>query len=99
MRHYPAQVAVIRLSIDRLYVFMIKVTTGEQPKQESKPFPKLMILDNDVNKGTVVLFSEENKGMVILGCGNYTGKEGLFTSTWNMKCFTDYNEPITIQNI
>lgn len=72
---------------------MIKVTFGEKPQQESKPFPKLM---KGMLSGVIVLFTNEKTGTVIKG--NEDFYEGWCDDTWNMKNFTDYNEPVTIQN-
>lgn len=78
---------------------MIKVTLGaaeETPK--GKPFPKLMICThkNAANKGMVVLFSNDGAGTVIANPSNW--QIGQRNTNWCMDHFTDYNEPITIQN-
>lgn len=73
---------------------MIKVTLGGEPnKNKAKEFPKLMISDG----GTVVRFSKEGGGVAIMV--DYKPVDNWYESyDWNMKVFTDYNEPITIQN-
>lgn len=78
---------------------MIKVTLGDQPKQDEKPFPKLMVVKKGrVNEGTIVLFKEPKIGLLIRGCDYWaTGKEYPIFN-WNMNDFTDYNGPVTIQN-
>lgn len=73
---------------------MINVTLGEAKTQKEKSFPKLMISDRE----TIVLFHKPEYGFVI--------KPGVSTNNtitdspegWKMDLFTDYNEPITIQN-
>ena len=71
----------------------IKVTIGESKTQEEKPFPKLM----STEYGTIVL-------MVKYGCGvvvherSYCYGVGHYSEHWQPKSFTDYNEPITLQN-
>jgi hypothetical protein len=73
---------------------MINVTIGESKTQESKPFPKLMI---GSQTHLVVLFVSEQVGVVITtGVSPY--KVGEFSHNWYNPDFTDYNEPITLQN-
>jgi hypothetical protein len=38
--------------------------------------------DDTTCAGTIVLFTRLNEGMVILGRGFYTGKEGEFSTSW-----------------
>ena len=72
---------------------MITVKTTTEVKQEPKPFPKLM---KSVN-GNVVLFVCDRKGTLIVK-GEIIISAGSFSENWDMKLFTDYNEPIKIQN-
>lgn len=73
---------------------MINVTLGEAKTQKEKSFPKLMISD----KGTIVLFHKPEYGFVVKP-GSLSNNEFTdYPEGWKMKCFTDYNEPITIQN-
>jgi hypothetical protein len=77
---------------------MLNVTLGEVKTQE-KPFPKLM----KSKIGAVVLFWEPNKGLYLFSePGSIdAGCEGELMNgvDWpKMNIFTDYNEPITIQN-
>jgi len=76
----------------------IKVTTPEKPEQEYKPFPKLMIIEKGQNAGTIIAFRGEGCGSIIKGCGNLKGSEFKSSESWDMEQFTDYNDPITIQN-
>ncbi len=71
---------------------MITVKTTTE-KKEPKPFPKLM---KSVN-GNVVLFYKNGEGVLI---EKVTSERlaGEYTTEWDMDNFTDYNEPITIQN-
>ena len=83
---------------------MITVTLGEA-KTQKKPFPKLMIS----NLGQIILAIETNDtnekenradlivGVLIVSNGYPIGGNG-FTKAWDGNCFTDYNDPITIQN-
>lgn len=69
----------------------IKVTTGEAKPKASNHFPKLM----RSSLGRIVLFVEHKKGIQI----NTACTEGPhYCENWAMGDFTDYNEPITIQN-
>lgn len=72
----------------------INVTLGEVKTQEEKPFPKLMKAKN-ASSNFIVLFFSPQKGTCMTSSGDYVvGEE------YNGACttFTDYNEPITIQN-
>jgi hypothetical protein len=73
---------------------MINVTIGESKPQE-KPFPKLMKDDN----GDIFYMFRNQYGLPITGGDKwlYTGKDFADFSK-NGRTFTDYNEPITIQN-
>jgi hypothetical protein len=74
---------------------MIKVTVGEQKTQSEKPFPKLM---KSKVSGAIVYFTKESYGLVIIESYGTGGDFNSSASGWNMTNFTDYNEPITIQN-
>ena len=75
---------------------MITVTLGEAKPQE-KPFPKLMISALSPNtKDDLVLFLSEKCGVKLSGSGGTI--IGEYSKDWWMEYFTDYNEPITIQN-
>ncbi len=78
---------------------MIKVTIGEKPQEEVKPFPKLMVVTSGGQYiGRVVLFKEERKGFVVKPSSADYMDTLHFSENWNMEFFTDYNEPITLQN-
>jgi hypothetical protein len=62
---------------------MINVTVSEQKTQNQKPFPKLMESDD-----IIVLFSIRND----------TYKLGYYCDEWDTEEFSDFNEPITLQN-
>jgi hypothetical protein len=70
---------------------MIKVTLGEA--KTIKPFPKLMWSET---LNIVVLFQEPSIGVVVVGTLDYP--ISWHTNDWLMARFTDYNEPITLQN-
>ena len=71
-----------------------KASTDGKNIQNVKPFPKLMISED---LETIVLFSEEKKGVVILD-SRVEYKVGKYFESFNMEYFRDYNEPITLQN-
>lgn len=72
----------------------INVTLGEVKTQEVKPFPKLMKSAD----GLIVLFTKAITGTVIYAPTSNTEPLGHHSTTWNPDAFTDYNEPITLQN-
>ena len=71
---------------------MIKVTVGEQKTQSEKPFPKLMVATKGIWENQKCLFVEKGKGMLV------GPKEFGYASNFDETDFTDYNEPITLQN-
>ena len=71
---------------------MIKVKT--EVKQEPKPFPKLMKSET----GNIVLFTEPDFGTLIVASSTIGKEIGYWQKSWDTEVFTDYNEPITIQN-
>jgi hypothetical protein len=73
---------------------MITVTVGEQKPQE-KPFPKLMI-SSDFKE--IVFFIESEYGVMITYSGDGPDRRKQCHAGYNMEFFTDYNEPITLQN-
>lgn len=77
---------------------MIKVTLGDKPAQESKPFPKLM-RSEDNYKIIEVLKVPNEKGVspVIVRYPEYCFIES-FQVVGGTRKYIDYNEPITIQN-
>jgi hypothetical protein len=80
---------------------MIKVTVGEQKTQSEKPFPKLMIVSekNIADTGTIVIVKSKDFSSVtvIHSPDNYWPIGHAYTPI-SMDYFTDYNEPITLQN-
>lgn len=73
---------------------MIKVTLGEKPKEE-KPFPKLMTL---IGKGGVFYFCNEKSCICLLPENDPIWETGEYSTIPHMPHFTDYNEPVTLQN-
>lgn len=77
---------------------MIKVTLNEESKQKEKPFPKLMTLKKwggvfyFVDKKSCFCLKKDNIPDNAWSDGEYYGDGIDFPS------FTDYNEPITLQN-
>ncbi len=73
---------------------MIKVIKEvKESKTEVKPFPKLMINSNE----EIIYFIRQNYGLPING--NFWNYSGLMANIWVMADFTDYNEPVKIQNL
>jgi|LakMenEpi03Aug12_release.lakeMendotaPanAssembly.Ray.scaffolds.fasta_scaffold633965_2 hypothetical protein len=74
---------------------MIKVTIGESKPQE-KSFPKLMIGDQETI--LIALCRPYSSGY----CPVFIPQENQFSMEYRLiggaETFTDYNEPITIQN-
>jgi len=68
----------------------ITVTIGESKKAETKDFPKLM-----KSGKTLVYFTSYGCGFLIV---NTRFASPHYSEDWNMPKFTDYNEPITLQN-
>jgi hypothetical protein len=77
---------------------MINVTIGESNQQE-KPFPKLM---TEKGTGNLFFFYRPCLGLPLSTPDRIQGTDikhlGRWASSWQMEFFTDYNEPITIQN-
>lgn len=76
----------------------IKVALGAtENMQQEKPFPKLMISKS----GRIVYFISTGKGLQLNYHKDSTYEENRvpnWDDCWDMRNFTDYNEPITIQN-
>ena len=71
---------------------MIKVKKSNNDNNK-KPFPKIMQgISESVFRGRLVLFVSSGSGLSITNPG------GGFATNYNMDYFTDYNEPVTIQN-
>ena len=67
----------------------------QQQENKVKEFPKIMIGGG----GLIVLFIEPEKGIILrTGDIHPSHRDGKYCDDWNMEYFTDYNEPITIQN-
>ena len=76
---------------------MINVTIGESKTQEAKPFPKLMKCKDNV----IYYFIRESYGLPIANWDEERFEmsfENMTAANWDMDEFTDYNEPITLQN-
>ena len=76
---------------------MIKVTLGEVKTQEEKPFPKLMI----GKYNCIILAIDEDEGHyygTLIYKGSSDDTLGEFSYQWKKKYFSDYNDPITLQN-
>ena len=74
----------------------IKSSASETTGKPNKPFPKLMVVTEENNKGMVILFSKFGKGVVVYECGSYS--IGYYSETWDMSVMNDYNEPVTLVN-
>jgi hypothetical protein len=73
---------------------MINVTIDDKKKGNVKPFPKLMRSEN----GQIVFFLKPGEGTLLYRVKNGLVDVGEFVNNWATGNFTDYNEPITIQN-
>lgn len=77
---------------------MINVTIGES-KTQSENYPKIMISSNaSDNKTTIVLFTSYSCGICLQKGKEESCVVGEYCEDWYMPVFTDYNEPITLQN-
>lgn len=74
----------------------INVTLGEVKPQNNKPFPKLMKW-NKPNRELIILFQSLKSGTVLFSTSNHW-RMGDTSDDFDMSQFTDYNEPITLQN-
>jgi hypothetical protein len=72
---------------------MIKVTIGESKTQE-KPFPKLMQNKN----GCIRLVFEDLSSLILVSVEGDNFFYYNHKNDYDLSKFTDYNEPITIQN-
>ena len=68
-------------------------TSTDVSHVSKKPYPKLMIS----NTGCIVLF-EKPKCSVCIAQGKSVNVPGEYDTCWADRCFTDYNEPVTIRN-
>lgn len=80
----------------------INVTLGEFKSKHETSFPKLMkYTDNELMFVILVtkLIDDINaEGVVVYSTNHSLRPVGQTTPTWAIERFTDYNEPITIQN-
>lgn len=74
---------------------MINVTLGEVKTQEKK-FPKIM-QSSDYEE--LVYFLSPCVGIMLTYSGRKEDLRGVLHENYKMEYFTDYNDPITIQNI
>ena len=72
----------------------VNVMIGESKTQEEKPFPKLM---RAYTNGLTVFFIDKGLGFVLNSPDN-SREVGYYSETFFMENFTDFNEPLTIQN-
>tara|TARA_R110000796_G_C14346063_1_gene410952 strand:+ start:47 stop:262 length:216 start_codon:yes stop_codon:yes gene_type:complete len=70
---------------------MVEVTVSKVEIKGVKPFPKLMIASD----GDVVFFTGYEVGISLL---KSAGIEHLYSESWNMDVFIDYNEELIIKN-
>lgn len=74
----------------------INITLGEVKTQKEKDFPKLMVWCNK-DEFFIVLFTLPKKGVVV-SSNIQQWNIGDYDDDFDPKQFTDYNEPITLQN-
>ena len=72
----------------------IKVTIGESKTQSEKPFPKLM----KHSDGTITFFKSKGIGTHIFAPEHVIHIIGKHGTVISMESYTDFNEPITLQN-
>jgi hypothetical protein len=72
----------------------IKTTIGESKAQE-KEFPKLM---KNIRDTSIVLMTSNLGVGTLVRTGHFSPPMGDFRINWNMNEFTDFNEPLTLQN-
>jgi hypothetical protein len=72
----------------------VNVTIGESKPQEEKPFPKIMM---SYTNGLTVFFIDKGCGFVLNNPDN-SREVGYYSETFFMENFTDFNEPLTLQN-
>lgn len=83
---------------------MINVTLGEVKTQEEKPFPKLQKMTYPSGKWIVVFSKSESNRVVVYVCKENKNCYDNIGDFWGhaekngVGIFTDYNEPITLQN-
>ena len=73
---------------------MINVTVGEQKPQSKKPFPKLMKCIRSESIKLVFSNGDSLQVTSVFGDEFKYYKRG----NWNLSLYTDFNEPITLQN-
>ena len=99
--HFILQIRKENISLNPKPKTMIKLTIGESTTQEKKPFPKLMIREKE-GKVCIILASEKVKDTIYGIClkSDFLGDQMYeYSMAWNAMIFTDFNEPITIQNL
>ena len=77
---------------------MIKEVNNNQKETKEIGFPKFMV----GSKGNVIFaISTSRDGIygVVVVKGEEKWPIGHFAVNWSPSCFSDYNEPITLQNI
>lgn len=80
---------------------MIKLQLNKEEKKESvKPFPKLMIRQDNEDYTLILALSCKGNNLTgIVISSNYSVREvGEYFQDFGLGLFTDYNEPITIQH-
>jgi hypothetical protein len=78
----------------------VNVKIGESKPQNSKPYPKLMEATSKANKdqGIIVLFETKGNGVVVMTVESSAKEVGYWSNAFIESCFTDFNEPLTLQN-
>jgi hypothetical protein len=75
----------------------VNVTIGESNTQDEKPFPKLMIHKD----GTITRFERIGAGVHVWASKTITDRGCIMWDKLidiNMSEYTDFNEPLTLQN-
>lgn len=72
----------------------MKAVIKENQTKTEKPFPKLMI----ANDNQIVLFSETGIGVVVYKSGTCPYQIGYHHKFWHMPDFTDFNGTVELSN-
>ena len=69
---------------------------SEVAKTEKSEYPKLMVVENGLNAGTVVLFTEHKEGTVVHGEGSHW--VGFQSLKWSMDDFESFEGKVILSN-
>jgi hypothetical protein len=70
------------------------LTSSVSDARDVLPFPKLMISA----EGTVVLFSDQISGVVLVSAIKSVQPIGYHSDSWALSCFHDFYGTVTLEN-